>query len=260
MRFRPCIDIHNGKVKQIVGSTLSDKNASASENYISEQDASFYARMFKEKGLRGGHVIILNKKDAPEYEASLSQCMMALSEYPGGLQAGGGINDENARDFIDAGASHVIVTSFVFSDGKINYDNLEKISSTVTKENLVLDLSCRRFDDKYFVMTDRWQKRTDEELDEGLLDKLSAYCDEFLIHAVDVEGKGRGPSDGVIKLLSDFDKCPITYAGGISSYEDIEMIKTLSGGRMDITIGSALDIYGGSLNFNRVCEICSQSV
>ena len=256
MRFRPCIDIHNGKVKQIVGSSLSDETSSASENYVSGFDSSYYARMFRENDLKGGHVIILNKKETPEYEASLEQCLTALSEYPGGLQAGGGIDDKNAKQFIDAGASHVIVTSFVFSDGKVDYDNLEKITGAVSKKKLVLDLSCKAYDDRFYVMTDRWQKKTDEEFGIPLLEKLAGYCDEFLIHAVDAEGKSMGPSEGVLRILSEFDGCPVTYAGGISSYEDIKMISSLGADKVDITIGSALDLYGGKLDFAKVCEMC----
>ena len=256
MRFRPCIDIHNGKVKQIVGSSLSDGSSDLRENFVSEKDAPFYARLFSQNDLKGGHAIILNKKGTPEYDASLKQCLDALSAFPGGIQAGGGIDDKNAKVFLDAGASHVIVTSFVFSDGRIDYDNLEKISSAVSKEHLVLDMSCKKFDGKYFVMTDRWQKKTEEEFDHKLLEKLSEYCDEFLIHAVDVEGKNSGLSEDVFRILSGFDTLPVTYAGGISTYDDIEKAGRLGGGRVDITFGSALDIYGGNLEFSKVLDIC----
>ncbi len=256
MRFRPCIDIHNGKVKQIVGSSLTDDSASASENFVSEKDAAFYAGLFKKHDLKGGHAIILNKKGTPEYEASLKQCISALSEFPGGLQAGGGIDDKNAGIFLDAGASHVIVTSFVFSDGKVNYDNLEKITGAVTRKRLVLDMSCKAFDGKYFVMTDRWTKKTDEEFSTELLKRLSLYCDEFLIHAVDVEGKNGGFSEGVFSILSAFDEVPVTYAGGISCYDDIKKAGKLGAGKVDITIGSSLDIYGGNLDLNEVIKAC----
>lgn len=254
MRFRPCIDIHNGKVKQIVGSSLKDEGNMASENFVSGYDSAYYARLFKEKDLAGGHAIILNKRGTAEYEASYAECMKALSEYPGGLQVGGGITPDNAADFIDAGASHVIVTSYVFSDGKIKLENLEKISNTVTPEKLVLDLSCKNIDGGYMVMTDRWQKQTDSELDPELLVSLSDYCDEFLIHAVDSEGKSRGPEKGVLRILSEFNDRPVTYAGGIASYEDIAGIRDMCGGRVDVTIGSALDIYGGSLKLDRILE------
>ena len=257
MRFRPCIDIHNGIVKQIIGSSLKDEGSSASENYVSAYDSVHYADMFRERGLSGGHAIILNRKGTPEYEASYEECIKALKAYPGGLQVGGGINPENAGEFLDAGASHVIVTSYVFADGIINKDNLDKISKAATPDKLVLDLSCKKIDGLYFVMTDRWQKKTDEILTLKLLEELSAFCDEFLIHAVDSEGKANGPEKGVLEILKDFDLRPVTYAGGIASYEDIISIRDLCEGKVDITVGSALDIYGGKLEMDEIVKICS---
>ncbi len=257
MRFRPCIDIHNGIVKQIIGSSLKDEGSSASENYVSAYDSVHYADMFRERGLSGGHAIILNRKGTPEYEASYEECIKALKAYPGGLQVGGGINPENAGEFLDAGASHVIVTSYVFADGIINKDNLDKISKAATPDKLVLDLSCKKIDSSYFVMTDRWQKKTDEILTLKLLEELSAFCDEFLVHAVDSEGKANGPEKGVLEILKDFDLRPVTYAGGIASYEDIISIRDLCEGKVDITVGSALDIYGGKLEMDEIVKICS---
>ena len=257
MRFRPCIDIHNGIVKQIVGSSLKDEGASASENFVSAYDSVHYADMFRERGLKGGHAIILNKKGTPEYDASYEECMKALKAYPGGLQIGGGILPDNAMEFIDAGASHVIVTSYVFADGIINKDNLERISKAVTPDRLVLDLSCKMIEGSYYVMTDRWQKKTDEILTLKLLEELSAFCDEFLIHAVDSEGKANGPEKGVLEILKDFNLRPVTYAGGIASYDDIVSIRDMCGGKVDITVGSALDIYGGRLEMDEIIRICS---
>ena len=258
MRFRPCIDIHNGKVKQIVGSSLRDEGSVAKENFISEQDASWYARMFRERSLSGGHMIILNKKGTPEYDASLKQCIGALDEYPGGLQVGGGVDADNAMSFIDAGASHVIVTSYVFSDGHINMENLRKISSAVSPEHLVLDLSCKKCDGILTVMTDRWQKKTEHEFNTDLLEELSEYCDEFLVHAVDSEGKSKGPQEDVLSILKEYSGKPVTYAGGIASYDDIRKIGIMCEGRTDITIGSSLDIYGGHLDMNEIIRICSE--
>ena len=258
MRFRPCIDIHNGKVKQIVGSSLRDEGSVAKENFISEQDASWYARMFRERSLSGGHMIILNKKGTPEYDASLKQCIGALDEYPGGLQVGGGVDADNAMSFIDAGASHVIVTSYVFSDGHINMDNLRKISSAVSPEHLILDLSCKNCDGILTVMTDRWQKKTAHEFNVSLLEELSGYCDEFLVHAVDSEGRSKGPQDDVLSILKEYSGKPVTYAGGIASYDDIRKIGIMCEGRTDITIGSSLDIYGGHLDMNEIIRICSE--
>lgn len=255
MRFRPCIDIHNGKVKQIIGSTLKDKGDSAAENFVSEKDAGYYADLYKKNHLTGGHIILLNSKDSIYYEDTKRQAVKALAEFKNGMQVGGGITDENAMEFIEAGASHVIITSFVFKDGRVDYENLKKISSCVGKDRLVLDLSCRSRNGRYYVVTDRWQKFTDEEVNEALLDKLSVYCDEYLIHAVDVEGKNAGIDRELVKMLGTWNGIPMTYAGGIRSMEDIEKLKTYSDGRIDFTIGSALDIFGGSLKFNNIVKI-----
>ena len=187
MRFRPCIDIHNGKVKQIVGGSLKDEGNMADENFVSMQDAAFYAELYKKEGFRGGHIILLNARDSEYYEATKKQAMGALQAYPGGLQVGGGITDENAEEFLTAGASHVIVTSYVFCDGKIQMDRLKKLRNAVGKEHLVLDLSCRKKDGKYYIVTDRWQRFTEQMITEDLLEQLAGYCDEFLVHAVDVE-------------------------------------------------------------------------
>lgn len=255
MRFRPCIDIHNGKVKQIIGSTLKDRGDSAAENFVSENDAGYYADLYKKNHLTGGHIILLNPRDSVYYEDTKRQAVKALAEYKNGMQVGGGITDENALEFIEAGASHVIITSFVFKDGRVDYENLKKISSRVGKDRLVLDLSCRSRNGRYYVVTDRWQKFTDEEVNEALLDKLSVYCDEYLIHAVDVEGKNAGIDKELVKMLGTWNGIPMTYAGGIRSMEDIEKLKTYSDGRIDFTIGSALDIFGGSLKFNNIVKL-----
>lgn len=252
MEYRPCIDIHNGKVKQIVGSSLEDDGDMARENFVSKRNADFFASFYEKDGLKGGHVIMLNTKDSPYYEKTKQQALLALQTYPGGLQIGGGITCENAKEFLDAGASHVIVTSYVFSDGVINYENLQKMVEAVGKEHLVLDLSCRKKEEEYYIVTDRWQKFTKEKICEPLLDELSAYCDEFLIHAADVEGKCQGIQADLVQLLGDWGKIPITYAGGISDYQDITDIKEWGRGHLNITIGSALDLFGGPLNYETV--------
>ena len=249
MRFRPCIDIHNGKVKQIVGGSLKDKGDEAVENFASELDAEFYAKMYKEDGLKGGHIILLNPKTSEYYEATKRQAMQALAAYPEGMQIGGGITAETAEEYILAGASHVIVTSYVFKNGEIHWDNLKKLTAEVGKEKIVLDLSCRKKDDKYYVVTDRWQTFTNVEVNEILLDELADYCDEFLVHGVDVEGKASGVEKELVKLLASWKKIPITYAGGIGSIEDLQEFKELSGGIMDFTIGSALDLFGGHIPY-----------
>ncbi|MCI9143326.1 MAG: phosphoribosylformimino-5-aminoimidazole carboxamide ribotide isomerase, partial [Lachnospiraceae bacterium] len=192
MEFRPCIDIHNGRVKQIVGGSLKDTDNHAEENFVSEQNAAFFAKFYRQAGISGGHVILLNPENSHYYGATKEQALEALRTYPGGLQAGGGIRPDNAAEFLDAGASHVIVTSYVFREGRIDFERLKKLTDTVGKRRLVLDLSCRRTSFGYRVVTDRWQKMTGETVDEPLLDRLSRYCDEFLIHGVDVEGKSEG--------------------------------------------------------------------
>lgn len=258
MEFRPCIDIHNGKVKQIVGSSLRDLENQAKENFVSEQDGAFYAHLYKEAGISGGHIILLNSVDSVYYEATKAQAFLALQEYPKGLQVGGGITAENAVEFIEKGASHVIVTSYVFRDGQINYDNLEKLVSAVGKEHIVLDLSCRLKEDGYYIVTDRWQKFTQEQVTLELLDKLSSYCDEFLIHAVDVEGKARGIEENLVKLLGDWGRIPVTYAGGVSSFEDLKKLKELGQNHLNVTIGSALDLFGGNMEFQKVLSYIAE--
>lgn len=252
MRFRPCIDIHNGKVKQIVGGSLVDQGDYAEDNFVSEKGGDYYAKLYRKAGLRGGHIILLNPASSPYYEEDVRQACLALAAYPGGLQIGGGMTADNAAFFLEKGASHIIVTSYVFKDGKINYDNLEKIAAVTGKERLVLDLSCRKRAGDYYVVTDRWQKFTQEKLDRALLEKLSAYCGEFLVHAVDVEGRASGIEEEVAALLGRMDGIPVTYAGGVSSLADVRKLKKLGKNKVDVTIGSALDLFGGSLSFKDV--------
>lgn len=255
MHFRPCIDIHNGKVKQIVGGSLKDQGNQATENFVSEQDAAFYARLYKEAGLKGGHVILLNNSASEYYQATKDQAKLALSEYPGGLQIGGGITPENAAEFLEAGASHVIVTSYVFKDGKINWERLDAMKQAVGKDRLVIDLSCRKKDGIYYVVTDRWQKFTEEAVTLEFMEKLAESCDEFLIHAVDVEGKARGIEQELAELLSEFTTCPVTYAGGVGKMEDLEILRMSGKNRLDVTVGSALDIFGGTIPFETVAGL-----
>ncbi len=253
MEFRPCIDIHNGKVKQIVGSTLRDDQDAAEENFVSDRDSTYYAKLYREYGLTGGHVIILNHKDSGYYEASKQQALNALNEYRGGLMAGGGIDPDNAKEFLDAGASHVIVTSYVFKNATIDIDCLNRIRDAAGADRLVLDLSCKKVDGAYRIATDRWQKVTDETVDERLLDKLSGYCDEFLVHAIDSEGRSSGVDEELIELISRAPKT-VTYAGGISSLDDIKKIKAAGDSRVNFTVGSRLDIFGGNLRIKEIIE------
>ena len=249
MRFRPCIDIHNGKVKQIVGGSLKDAGDQASENFVSGQDASFYAELYGNAGLKGGHVILLNGADSPYYEETRKQALLALHTYSGGLQLGGGVHPENAESYLYAGASHVIVTSYVFRNGQLSWENLEKMVRTVGREHLVLDLSCRKKDDRYYIVTDRWQKFTNVPVTLETMEELGDHCDEFLVHAVDVEGKANGIETELADLLSAYEKRSVTYAGGVGSMEDIELLRKYGKGRLDVTVGSALDLFGGSIPF-----------
>ena len=258
MEFRPCIDIHNGKVKQIVGGSLQDHKDQAKENFVAAKDASFYAELYKEYALKNGHIILLNPVTSEYYEATKAQAMGALRAYPGGMQIGGGITAENAGVYLDAGASHVIVTSYVFRDGKIDLERLRLLSERVGKKQLVLDLSCRKSaDGAYYIVTDRWQKFTRVQVTEETLNRLAEYCDEYLIHAVDVEGKSAGIEAELVQLLGESSPIPATYAGGVHAMEDLELIRKLGGGSVHVTIGSALDLFGGYLKFEDVVKKCN---
>lgn len=259
MKFRPCIDIHNGKVKQIVGNSLRDQGNLAVENFVAEQNADYFAEMYRKLHLPGGHVILLNSRDSEYYEETRRQAFLALGTYPGGLQAGGGITLENAAGFLNAGASHVIVTSYVFRDGRISFDRLEKLRREVGREHLTLDLSCRKKDGRYFIVTDRWQKFTDVAVSVPVLSELSSYCDEFLIHAVDVEGKSSGIETPLVRLLAQFSERPVTYAGGVGTFEDLELLRTEGRNRIDVTIGSALDLFGGPMSLQEVLKKVNQA-
>ena len=259
MQFRPCIDIHNGKVKQIVGGTLRDEGNKATENFVSEYDAAYFANLYKKENLKGAHVIMLNAADSEYYEATKAQAMLAVQTYPGALQVGGGITADNAKEYIENGADKVIVTSYVFKNGEIQYENLKKLVATVGKEHIVLDLSCRKKEDAYYIVTDRWQKFTNVKVTYEVLEELSAYCSEFLIHAVDVEGKQQGIDTQLISYLGLYNGIPITYAGGIHTYEDIETIRNLGKGNIHVTVGSALDLFGGSLRFEEIVDLLNKT-
>lgn len=268
MRIRPCIDIHDGHVKQIVGGSICDGKKKVSENFVSFENASHYADIYRQKGLAGGHIILLNSKDseALRYEADRMQAIGALRAYPGGMQIGGGMNPENSGEYLDAGASHVIVTGYCFRNGRLDEQRLHAMQSAVGKDHLVLDLSCRRRheDGQYVVVTDRWQKLTDMVICPETLSELSTECDEFLIHAADVEGKMNGIEKDIVSILgnwlesymSDGAPCfPVTYAGGVHSLEDIEIIKKAASGKLDVTVGSAFDLFGGKLTLDELAGV-----
>ena len=273
MKFRPCIDLHQGQVKQIIGSTLTDdsnddgsstppigdntsspsQHQQLATNFSTTQPASEFAKLYQQDQLTGGHVIMLGPGNR---EVALE----ALRAYPQGLQIGGGITDTNCREWLDAGASHVIVTSHVFCEGQIHMDRLRQLRDIVTKEKLVLDLSCRRKpgaapdSDYYYVVTDRWQKFTDYPVTAETLKDLSEYCDEFLVHGVDVEGKQCGILEDLVELLGQHSPIPVTYAGGVRSLEDLELVERLGNKKVDCTVGSALDIFGGTLKYKDVVK------
>ncbi|MGN0396125.1 MAG: phosphoribosylformimino-5-aminoimidazole carboxamide ribotide isomerase [Coprococcus sp.] len=259
MKFRPCIDIHNGQVKQIVGGSLKDAGSQAKENFVSTEDGAFFAELYKKSGLRGGHIILLNPAGSEYYEHDVYQAKLALDAYKGGLQIGGGITAENAESFIKMGASHVIATSYVFKNGEINQDNLKALVSAVGREHLVLDLSCRWKNDGYYIVTDRWQKYTKVKVNSETLAMLAESCDEYLIHAVDVEGKASGIEKKVVDILGSWGELPMTYAGGVSSFEDLDILKEIGRNRIDVTIGSALDIFGGPMKYQDVIDYMEES-
>jgi phosphoribosylformimino-5-aminoimidazole carboxamide ribotide isomerase len=234
--FRPCIDLHEGKVKQIVGGTLGDSGLRT--NFVSEKPAAWFAELYKRDGLTGGHIIMLGAGNETEARA-------ALKTFPDGLQIGGGINSQNARGWLDAGASHVIVTSWVFREGRVDWERLGELVKTIGKNKLVLDLSCRKRGENYFVVTDRWQKFTELVVNEETLQKFSGYCTEFLIHAVDMEGLFKGIDRELVEKLGRWSPIPATYAGGSNSISDLETVAKLGQRKVDLTIGSALDIFGG---------------
>jgi len=235
--FRPCIDLHEGKVKQIVGGTLGD--AGLRTNFVSERPAAWYAQLYRRDGLTGGHVILLGPGNEPAARA-------ALAAYPGGLQIGGGVTAENAAGWLAAEAAQVIVTSWVFREGRVDWDRLEQLSRLVGPERLVLDLSCRRRDGRYYVVTDRWQKFTELTVTAETLQQFSRYCCEFLVHAVDVEGLCQGIDRELVEMLGTHTPIPTTYAGGARSLADLADVTRLGRGRIDLAIGSALDIFGGT--------------
>jgi phosphoribosylformimino-5-aminoimidazole carboxamide ribotide isomerase len=250
-KFRPCIDLHNGKVKQIVGSSLSQNESELKTNFVSERPAEWYAELYKKDNLKGGHIIMLG---AGNEEAAKS----ALKAYPNGFQIGGGINKENALEYIAAGASAIIATSYIFPSGKFSLDRLKEISSEVGKNKLVIDLSCWLVaSGKWLVASGGWQKLTDFCITKENLQMVSEYCSEFLIHAVKVEGKQQGMDLDLIKFLGENSPLPATYAGGANSLKDFETCNALSQGRVDLTIGSALDIFGGTVSYEECCKFSS---
>jgi phosphoribosylformimino-5-aminoimidazole carboxamide ribotide isomerase len=245
MEFRPCIDLHDGKVKQIVGSSLTDNSSLVKTNFISSHSPAYYADLYRHDNLSGGHVIMLGN-------GNTDAARQALKAYPDGLQIGGGINIDNAIEWLQCGASKVILTSFIFSGGELNRRNLCDIFTLVGRDRLVLDLSCRILNGEYYIVTDRWQKFTGIKVDADTLGNLSDYCSEYLIHAVDVEGKQAGIDLPLLEIIGNYSPIHAVYAGGIRSLEDIKKVWEIGQGRVSFTIGSALDIFGGNLGYREV--------
>ncbi|MFW6145697.1 MAG: phosphoribosylformimino-5-aminoimidazole carboxamide ribotide isomerase [Planctomycetota bacterium] len=245
MRFRPCIDLRGGRVVQIVGGSLRDDDGAAVTNFQTARPPADYARLYRADDLRGGHVIALGPGNETAARA-------ALAAWPGGMQYGGGVTADNAAAWLDAGASHVIVTSYVFRDGRIDTGRLDGLVAAVGAERLVLDLSCRRREGAFRVVTDRWQTFTDVAVNAATLDPLADRCAEFLVHGVDVEGRRLGIDADLVALLADASPRPVTYAGGATSIEDLDRVNALGRGRVDLTIGSALDIFGGDIPYREV--------
>ncbi|KAI4603567.1 Enzyme that catalyzes the fourth step in the histidine pathway [Pestalotiopsis sp. 9143b] len=240
-RFRPCIDLHAGQVKQIVGGTLSNDDSELRTNHVSLHPAGYFSKLYRDNALAGAHVIMLGPKND---EAAAE----ALAAWPGGLQVGGGISDKNAREWIDKGAEKVIITSYLFPEGKFSQERLDAVLAALDgdKSKLVIDLSCRRKgDDKWFVAMNKWQTITDMEVNQESISQLEPYCSEFLIHAADNEGLQKGVDEALVRRLAEWCSIPVTYAGGGRHLEDLDLVKELSGGRVDLTIGSALDCFGG---------------
>jgi phosphoribosylformimino-5-aminoimidazole carboxamide ribotide isomerase len=239
-RFRPCIDLHQGKVKQIVGGTLRDDAAGPTENFVSDRSAGWFADTFRNDNLTGGHVIKLG----PGNDEAARE---ALAAWPGGLQIGGGIDGQNAAAWLDAGASHVIVTSALFdAQGVFLEAVLESLVRKIGRKKLVIDLSCRRSPEGWTVSMNRWQTPTDLHVTHATLDRLVPFCDEFLIHAADVEGLCRGIDSELVTLLGNWGKCPVTYAGGAATMADLLLVEDAGRGAVDVTVGSALDLFGGN--------------
>jgi len=241
--FRPCIDLHEGKVKQIVGGSLDESGgpgrAGPLTNFVSDRSAAYFAELYRRDELTGGHVIKLGPGNDDEARA-------ALAAWPGGMQIGGGITAENAMAWLEAGASHVIVTSWIFQGAHLSWQRLAALVKAIGKSRLVLDLSCRKRGHDYFVVTDRWQTFTALTISPEILAKLAESCAEFLVHAVDVEGLCRGIDPDLVEKLGRWSTIPTTYAGGAKTLAELEETTRLGKGKVDLTIGSALDIFGGS--------------
>ncbi|GAA97262.1 uncharacterized protein L969DRAFT_91891 [Mixia osmundae IAM 14324] len=234
--FRPCIDIHNGAVTQIVGGTLDTTELKT--NFIATRPSTYYAELYKQHALQGGHVIKLGPGNDIAARA-------ALQAWPDALQIGGGIDVTNAQSWLESGASKVIVTSYLFPSARFDEERLARLSELIGKDRLVIDISCRRREDKWIVAMNRWQLLTDMEVTQESINLVSKYCSELLVHAADVEGLCRGIDEDLVQMLGQWCSIPVTYAGGAKHISDLDLVHRLSKGKVDLTFGSALDIFGG---------------
>ncbi|MCJ1476819.1 Enzyme that catalyzes the fourth step in the histidine pathway [Lambiella insularis] len=243
-RFRACIDLHAGAVKQIVGGSLTSSDADLRTNHVSGLPARHFARLYRQHALHGAHVIMLGPGNDDAARA-------ALQEWPGSLQVGGGINDGNAASWVEWGAAKVIITSYLFPDARFSLSRLQSVLQSLgnDKQKLIIDLSCRRVGARWVVAMDKWQRLTDMDVNQETIANLSPYCSEFLVHAADNEGLQRGIDETLVQRLGEWCSIPVTYAGGGKTLQDLDRVKVLSGGKVDLTIGSALDVFGGTVKF-----------
>ncbi|KAF6005708.1 hypothetical protein HII12_005282 [Brettanomyces bruxellensis] len=239
-----CIDIHGGKVKQIVGGTLNQDDTEQSKNtcksnletnFVSEKSSSYYAKLYEEHGIIRTHVIKLGS-----LEENNRVAIEALKAWPKHLQIGGGINDTNAKYWIQQGADKVIVTSWLFPKGQFDKSRLERISQLVGKEHLVVDLS-------YFDAGGVEQGR--------LLSYSRGTARNSSFMQLMLKAFCKGIDQELVAKLAEWCTSPIVYAGGAKSIDDLKLVDKLSHGRVDLTFGSALDLFGGKLvRFKDCCK------
>ncbi|CAD6590193.1 MAG: Enzyme that catalyzes the fourth step in the histidine pathway [Tremellales sp. Tagirdzhanova-0007] len=247
-QFRPCIDLHQGVVKQIVGATLdldhallhpAGPSSKLKVNFVAKHPPSYYAELYRQHRLTGGHIIKLG----PGNDGAARE---ALSAWRGGMQVGGGITEENAGEWLEAGAEKVIVTSYLFPAGRFDLARLRALSAKVGREKLVVDISCRKRGGGWLIAMNGWKTLTDTSVTRESITMIEEHCSELLIHAADVEGLCQGIDEELVQRLGEWVTIPCTYAGGARDISDLALVERLSGGRVDLTFGSSLDIFGGT--------------
>ncbi|WVR05060.1 phosphoribosylformimino-5-aminoimidazole carboxamide ribotide isomerase [Kwoniella sp. DSM 27419] len=250
-QFRPCIDLHQGVVKQIVGGTLDLTAADGQgpkENFVASKPPSYYAELYRANQLTGGHIIKLGPKND---EAAIE----ALEAWPGGMQVGGSITEANAQEWLDKGASKVIITSYLFPEGRFDEGRLSRLSEAVGRDRLVVDISCRKREAGWIVAMNGWKTLTDMHVTQESIKLIEKYCSELLIHAADVEGLCQGIDEELVSRLGEWVSVETTYAGGARDISDLALVDRLSNGKVDLTFGSSLDIFGGNgVRFDELVE------